>query len=107
GEHTIRLTGSEPIVIESLSLTAPVSPPTYEEYASKQPSVQAGEQEAILIEAEHMTTKNEVAIQMAIDKSALTTPEAGRQEVFNSVGGSRWQNGGQTIDWTFTVPADG
>lgn len=107
GEHTIRLSGSEPIAIGGLTLTPPETPADYTAYAAKLPAEQGKLGEVIPIQAEHMTAKNDAAIQMAVDKDALSTPSAGAHETFNTVGGSNWQRGGQTITWSFTVPDSG
>ncbi|PYI56346.1 extracellular solute-binding protein [Paenibacillus flagellatus] len=109
GQHTIRLSGSEPIAIASLSIAPPSTPPDYAGYAAKLPAAAAskGEDASIRIEAEAMSAKNDVAIQMVVDKDPLSYPEAGAHETFNSVGGIRWQTGGQTISWTFSVPESG
>jgi ABC-type glycerol-3-phosphate transport system substrate-binding protein len=107
GEHTIRLAGSEPVVIESIQIQPPQELPSYEEYLSKVPNTKPATSEAVKIEAEEMTSKNDVAIQMVVSKDALAQPLARGHERFNAVGGSRWQNGGQKINWKFTVPEDG
>lgn len=107
GEHTIRLAGSEPIVISQLTLTPPNAHEDYASYLAKQPNTQAAGGQVISLQAEEMTSKNDAAIQMAVDKDALSLPEAGKYETFNTVGGTRWQTGGQTINWSFTVPESG
>ncbi|TNJ65663.1 extracellular solute-binding protein [Paenibacillus hemerocallicola] len=107
GEHTIRLSGSEAIAISQITLSPPETYVDYKTYASKLPSGQAASAKTISIQAEEMTTKNDAAIQMAVDKDALSMPEAGKHETFNTVGGTRWQTGGQTITWSFNVPESG
>jgi len=107
GEHTIRLSGYEPVVIEALELVPPTQPESYEKVAAKYPSAQTTSTEVITLQAEEMTAKNDVAIQMAVDKDPFSYPKAGRYETFNTVGGTRWQNGNQTITWKFTVPESG
>ncbi|MEF3302731.1 extracellular solute-binding protein [Paenibacillus sp. GYB003] len=107
GEHTIRLSGSEPIAISGLTLTAPETIVDYKTYASKLPEGQGNAKEIVQFQAENMTLKNDAAIQMVVDKDALSTPAAGKHETFNTVGGSRWQTGGQTVTWSFNVPESG
>lgn len=107
GEHVLRLSGSDPIAISELSITPPQQVPSYADYAAGLPSGEAPAEGTQTIQAEQMSAKNDVAVQMAIDKDPLSYPEAGAHETFNSVGGTRWQNGGQTIWWTFTVPESG
>ncbi|GAA3401036.1 extracellular solute-binding protein [Paenibacillus hodogayensis] len=107
GEHTIRLSGSEPIAIGQLTVTPPAVVPDYAAYSAKVPADSAKSGATVSIQAENMTVKNDAAIQMVVDKDALSTPPAGAHETFNTVGGSRWQNGGQRIDWTFKVEESG
>ncbi|TMV48483.1 extracellular solute-binding protein [Paenibacillus mesophilus] len=107
GEHTIRLAGSEAIAISQLTLAPPDSYPDYKTYAAKLPAEQAKSGKTITFQAEEMTTKNDAAIQMAVDKDALSLPEAGKYETFNTVGGTRWEKGGQSISWSFNAPESG
>lgn len=107
GEHTIRLSASEPIVIGQLTIAPPDAQEDYKTYLSKLPSAQAANAQTIAIQAENMTTKNDAAIQMAVDKDALSMPPAGKHETFNTMGGTRWQTGGQSVSWSFTVAESG
>lgn len=107
GEHTIRLSGSEPIAISGITIAPPESYVDYKTYAAKLPEDKGSAKDVIRFEAENMTTKNDAAIQIAVDKDALTLPAAGAHETFNTVGGSRWQLGGQKVTWAFTVPESG
>ncbi|MDF2722867.1 MAG: putative binding protein [Paenibacillus sp.] len=107
GQHTIRLSTSDSIAISQISLTPAQTPGDYASYIAKQPTGQAKDGKVINFQAEEMTTKNDAAIQMVVDKDALSLPPAGKYETFNTIGGTRWQTGGQRVDWKFTVPESG
>lgn len=107
GEHTIRLSGYEPIVIDSITMEPPTKNPSYTEVKAAYPNNQVQSKETIIIQAEDMGSKNDVAIQMVVDRDSLSVPKSIGRETFNTVGGTRWAKGGQTISWSFTVPEDG
>lgn len=107
GEHTIRLATSDSIAISQITLAPSPVIEEYKQYAAKLPSTQAKEGKTVTFQAEEMSAKNDAAIQMAVDKDALSLPPAGKFETFNTVGGTRWQTGGQRIDWKFTIPESG
>lgn len=107
GEHTIRLNGSEPIAIGQLTLAAPETPVDYQTYASKRSADPGKATETVTLQAELMSSKNDAAIQMVVDKDALSLPKAGRHETFNTMGGAKWQIGGQTVNWEFEAPESG
>lgn len=107
GEHTIRLAGSEPIAIGSIGITPPQQFVDYKQYAAQLPATQASSGNIVNFQAEEMGTKNDVAIQMVVNKDPLSVPLSQGNERFNTVGGARWQTGGQTVSWTFEAPESG
>lgn len=107
GEHRIRLAGSEPIAVASLEIAPPQQLADYKQYAEQLPETKAASGKIVNFQAEEMGSKNDVAIQMAVNKDPLSIPLSQGNERFNTVGGTRWQNGGQTVSWTFEVPEDG
>jgi ABC-type glycerol-3-phosphate transport system substrate-binding protein len=108
GIHTIRLTSSESIVLQSLKLSKPAELKPYGEVAGSYPEgeLEAGQQ-PIIIEAEQMSIKNDSAIQIEPNQDPGMSPRAYGYNVFNSVGGLRWFRGGQSIAWNFEVPESG
>lgn len=106
GTHKLRLSSSDSIAIDSIVLSSPEQLPTYEQYSTGE-KVEPQSDEVQIIQAEQMTSKNDVSIQIASDSDPLTVPHADGKDTFNTVGGERWKDGGQTINWTFTAPADG
>jgi len=107
GKHTIRLQTQEPIVIDQIVIGAPQSIPQYTDYLAGLPGDRNGSGEIIQIEAEIMDSKNDVSLQMAVDQDPLVTPNAKGKQIFNAVGGTRWEQGGKAITWSFDVPKDG
>ncbi|WP_245376226.1 extracellular solute-binding protein [Paenibacillus eucommiae] len=108
GSHKISLTGDQAMVIESLSLLSPSQIEPYEQVLQRYPAEQIKlTGDAQVIQAEQMSSKNDVAIQMMADKDPYSLPEAKGKEIFNSVGGERWAKGGQTITWTFNIQESG
>ncbi|CAM3375608.1 extracellular solute-binding protein [Marinicrinis lubricantis] len=108
GKHTIRLQTHGSIVIDKIVLGPPEEAPVYaEDQASVQLTSSISNGDAIIVEAERMHEKNDVSLQMDVDQDALMTPKAGGRQIFNAVGGNRWEAGGESITWRFTVPEDG
>ncbi|MFD2662889.1 extracellular solute-binding protein [Paenibacillus thailandensis] len=108
GKHTIRLQTHGSIVIDKLVLGPPQSAPDYEPVSgTDERSAGKTAGEAIVVEAEMMHEKNDVSLQMDVDQDAMTTPKAGGRQIFNAVGGNRWETGGEAITWKFSVPEDG
>lgn len=107
GKHTLRFQTFTSIVIDQFELYQPREIPTYAEAAAASPSTIPSSDEVIVIEAELMHAKNDVAIQVAVDQDAMMTPDANNKLIFNAVGGTRWQKGNGSITWTFTVPESG
>jgi ABC-type glycerol-3-phosphate transport system substrate-binding protein len=109
GIHTIRFSTSDPIVIESLLLTPPTVLKTYDQVSAQYPqSAQTPAVSSIqTIQAEEVDSKNDIGIQMAADQDPLMEPKANGYEIFNALGGDRWQNGGESVTWSFEAPESG
>src|SRR5690606_19479352 len=107
GKHTIRLQTQESIAIDQIVISSPQSIPQYTDYLAGLPGERNGSGEIIQIEAEIMNSKNDVSLQMAVDQDPLVTPNANGKQIFNTVGGTRWEQGGKAITWSFDVPKDG
>lgn len=108
GTHTMRITSTDPVAIASITFGPPTTVDTYANVSQKYPkSDSAGNKQPILIEAEQMTSKSESSIQMTSDSDVRSVPKAQNSITFNSVGGSRWNQGNQEITWAFEVPESG
>lgn len=107
GKHRLRFQSFSPIVIDKIQLSPPTAIPSYEEALAKSPDTAPVKNEVITVEAEIMHAKNNVAVQAAVDRDPLMTPDANNKMIFNAVGGTRWQGGSSAITWNFTVPDSG
>ncbi|NIK67276.1 ABC-type glycerol-3-phosphate transport system substrate-binding protein [Paenibacillus sp. BK720] len=108
GKHTLRFSGADPIVIGELKLHPPRSIPDYASVASRYPETKKISSSATqIVQAEDAVWKNDPAIQLSVDQDPLTKPKAKGYQTLNTLGGIRWQNGGQTAAWTFQVPESG
>lgn len=106
GKHTLRLSGSEPVAIESIAIKPQTALLDYAQVSAKYPQ---GETKGNLqvIQAEEAAWKDDVAIGIDSVQEPFMTPKANGDIIFNSIGGTKWQNGGQTIGWTIEVPESG
>ncbi|MCU6710208.1 extracellular solute-binding protein [Paenibacillus sp. J5C_2022] len=107
GEYTIRLQGSESIVIDELTLRPPTRVPAYAEAIEQYPQRTASTGKVHIVEAEQADEKTSVSLQMSSDQSAFMSPKASGDIIFNSIGGNNWSKGGEKLTWKFEVPESG
>lgn len=109
GTNKIRLyLLQEPAAFGELTLRPPETLPDYEAYRRSFPeSVVQPESDVVIVEAERMARKNATSIQLRYDRDAATTPQSQSRITYNSVGGWRWFEGGESATWTFAVPETG
>jgi ABC-type glycerol-3-phosphate transport system substrate-binding protein len=108
GKHKIRLSGSDPLAIESITFKAPVVTEDYKTVRSRQPSGAAPVQaDPIVIEAEQVQWKNDSSIQLAYDNDVASVPYELGKITYNTLDGERWSSGNQEISWSFDAPENG
>jgi ABC-type glycerol-3-phosphate transport system substrate-binding protein len=107
GLNTLRLQSNDQIVIDQIILAPPTSLETYEQAKSRYPEVKMQNKEVIRFEAEEVTSKNAVSIQIAGFKEGFMTPASNGNIIFNSYGGNRWRLGGEALSWNIEVPEAG
>jgi ABC-type glycerol-3-phosphate transport system substrate-binding protein len=108
GKHKIRLAGSDPMAIESITFKAPAITEDYKTVRSRQPSGAAPVQaDAIVIEAEKVQWKNDSSIPLAYDNDIASFPYEIGKITYNTLDGQRWSSGNQEVSWSFDAPADG
>jgi ABC-type glycerol-3-phosphate transport system substrate-binding protein len=107
GVHTLRLQGHEPVAIESISLVPSENLPTYAEIAASYTTELAAAGEALTLQAEDFTFKNDTAIKLFSDKNARTVPRYTGRIKYNTVGGLLWLEQNQEVTWSFEVPETG
>ncbi|MCC3371873.1 extracellular solute-binding protein [Cohnella sp. REN36] len=109
GVHTIRLVAEkEPVVIRKLRWMPQPDIPDYVEYKRKHPdTANAGKSWYQVIEAERYEQKSNAAIQTMPVSEPNISPDPKGRIVYNTLGGDRWRNPGDWVEWTAEVPADG
>lgn len=110
GESTISLKGvREPMAILSMSLETAKEPPSYQEYLEEKKSQGLKVQnKSYKIEAEYASAKSDATMYPLNDRSSpYTSPSSDRYIRYNTIGGSKWQTGGQWIEWDINVEQDG
>lgn len=106
GTHTIRFTSRDSIVMEQIKLLPPRELLSYEEVSATYPQVET-HGDVIRFEAEQVSEKDTISIQLVDSQDAGMTPKADGYRRLNSIGGDGWRDGGQSASWTFTVEEDG
>lgn len=108
GKNTIRLQPQrERLALKSLYIQEPTEYLEYEEVKENYPKTESKASEAIIKEAEDFKEKSSSSIQVQYNRDPLTTPESLKKIQFNTLGGSSWYNGGQSVTWEIEVPEDG
>ncbi|WP_179215936.1 extracellular solute-binding protein [Paenibacillus sp. MY03] len=110
GKNTIRMTGGrEPVALASLIFAAPQRIPSYADYvaANSTPAELPGSSWYTVIEAEQYAAKSAIGIQTQSLAEPYISPDPKGRLVYNTIGGERWQQAGDWIEWAFTVPSSG
>ncbi len=98
---------NEPMVISSIRFVPVESTISYEQYTNNYAGTPAGT-DKIKIEAEYYAASSSQTIYPVSDStSAVTSPSATDRTVLNTVGGDKWQNSGQWIEYKFKVNSSG
>ncbi|MBD0378634.1 extracellular solute-binding protein [Paenibacillus sedimenti] len=108
GKHKIRLSGSDPMALESITFKSPVPVADYltvrNGLPKDAPPVQA---EPIVIEAEHVEWKNDSSITLAFDNDIANSPYVRGKISYNTIDGTHWSTKNQEISWSFDAPETG
>lgn len=107
GKHRLRLSGSDPVAIESVTFKAPDRTADYKTARSAMPEAAPVQAEPIVIEAEAAGWKNDSSIPLAYDNDIASVPYVRGKITYNTVDGQRWSTGNQEISWSFEVPQTG
>ncbi len=113
GNVTISLEGvNEPVVISNIILTPCKTYDTYEQYLEKLVAMGVDIKDkgdgVIKLESEYFSAVSDQTIYPVADTtSALNSPVATDRTLLNVVGGGKWQNVGQWIEYDFTVSDSG
>jgi len=112
GENTIRLTGiNEPLVIRSLTLSAPFKPVSYRDYIASMDLSgfsEASKNFSLKIQGEKASRRSDSSLYAVYDRSSgATDPASVAQIRLNMIGGEAWQIAGQWIEWDADIPENG
>lgn len=108
GDNTIELEGTnEDLAIAYIKLSPAVSLPTYAEYSKKYENKPEGK-DVIKLEAEMPTATSDKTVYPVTDRSsAANSPISNKFTYLNTIGGSKWANAGQWIEFKFKVENSG
>ena len=100
----------EVMLVKSLSVHSYKQQPSYkdvkEQYSKNGYKAYTGK--TIEIQAEDAFRTSDKSIYAVNDRSSASTePQDASKVYLNNIGGTKWQNNGQWIEWEITVPEDG
>jgi ABC-type glycerol-3-phosphate transport system substrate-binding protein len=108
GKHKLRLAGSDPFALESITLKAPERTADYRTVRAGQPAATAPvHTDAITIQAETVQWKSDSAISLNYDNDIGNVPYEQGKITYNTIDGERWASGNQEISWSLDVPEAG
>ncbi len=111
GDHVLTMLSlREPMLLKRMTFRNTARPVPYAE--TKAAGDAAGYAETsgqvVRIEAENAEkTSSQMLYPVQDQSSPAVYPSSARYLLNNTIGGTRWQNAGQWIEWRFDVPADG
>ncbi|MCD9026174.1 extracellular solute-binding protein [Cohnella silvisoli] len=107
GLHRFRLIGQkEPVAIRSLRWVPVTEIPDYDAYKKTKPDTKQPDWYEV-IEAEQYLQKSNTSIQTNFTSEPHISPDPKGRIVYNVLGGDRWRNPGDWVEWKMDVPTDG
>jgi ABC-type glycerol-3-phosphate transport system substrate-binding protein len=108
GKHRIRLAGSDPMALESITFKAAGKTADYKTVISGLPTgITPVQADPIVVEAEQVQWKNDSSIPLAYDNDIASMPYVRGHITYNVIDGQRWASNNQEISWNFDVPETG
>ncbi len=107
GIHTLRISTDDSVILERITLERPDDVLEYAQKKLQYPDTKPLNAEVITIEAEQVSHKNTVSVQVRSSKDAAMTPKTEGKRRFNSLGGTGWRTGGHEVAWEFMVDEPG
>jgi len=100
---------SRPVEVLSCCVTAPVQTQPYEAVltAASERGYKLVDTSVMFEAEENIAWKNSAMIQRTVSEDPLSTPFQMGYKRLNTMGGSNFSNGGQSVTWRFTVPEEG
>lgn len=112
GTHTVKFYYvDQDVVLGNVYLKGSIEYPTYDEYIKKYADKKPGSK-GVTIQAENATWKTDSTIRRDTDTDPKTQSSDGSlnsatSQKLNTIGGSRWEMGNQSVSWNVDVPEDG
>ncbi|MFD0671239.1 extracellular solute-binding protein [Cohnella sp. GCM10027633] len=108
GKHTVRLIGNkDSVAIRALTFKPKQAPMTYAEYTAAHPAFAQKPEWHASVEAENFQVKSSLMIQTEHWSEPYVSPAPNGRITYNTLGGGRWRNPGEWVEWKLTVPEDG
>ncbi len=110
GTHTLGLEYvSAPVALGEIRVRPAASPPSYADAlaAWTRDGFVPYQGEAAVQEAESAEWRSHQTLKRVYSADPATSPSPRGNVLQNTIGGGRWQNGGQSITWVMDVPEDG
>jgi ABC-type glycerol-3-phosphate transport system substrate-binding protein len=108
GDNLVDLVNvGESMQIRSITVQSPESVPGYQEYLLNHPDSEMAPTTLNTYEAEHPYLKSDPYIQAQANANPGVTPYRNGKITLNTLGGSSWQNGGQSVTWKIHVQKSG
>ncbi|MFC5530570.1 extracellular solute-binding protein [Cohnella yongneupensis] len=108
GKHTVRLIGiKESVDIRSLTFKPKAKLQTYAEYQAAHPAFVQKPNWYASVEAENFQQKSSLLIQTDHWSEPYVSPQPKGRITYNVLGGGRWRNPGEWVEWKLSVPEDG
>lgn len=111
GENRLTMQGVRgELYIESITLSAPQTLPTYAEYTAALAGAadETAGAEEIVLRAELPSRRSAFTLTAASDRSSVNTTPCDVAAVrLNTIGGSKWSTAGQWLSWDFSVEKSG
>jgi len=107
GIHTVRFVGERgPVALNTIEFKTPQTYGDYKQYRQSKPDSQAKKWHSV-IEAERYLQKSSTAIQTSHISEPYISPDPKGRLVYNVLGGERWRNSGEWVEWQLEVPESG
>jgi ABC-type glycerol-3-phosphate transport system substrate-binding protein len=108
GKHSVRLIGNkDPVAIRSITFKPKAALMTYAEYLAAHPAFTQKPNWYANFEAENFQVKSSLMIQTEYWNEPYVSPAPNGRITYNTIGGGRWRNPGEWVQWKLTVPEDG
>ncbi|GIO65907.1 extracellular solute-binding protein [Paenibacillus cookii] len=108
GKNTIRLQVlQQPVALHGITIKPAEELPSYADAKASYPADGVRSGAPIVVEAELYDQKNSTSIQNVYDRDPASHPKSIGSIAYNTLGGSRWMEGGQSVAWTIDVPETG